>query len=87
MQFGRTVVEGDHAFFERVLAYDFTHTNHTGIFKTRAEWLAEDKSGVQRDAQGGCTRYDTYDAVMTGRMSPRGRNARGQSIVGQYRFL
>ncbi len=93
------MVEGDRAFFERVLADDFTHTSHTGIFKTRAEWLAEDKSGVQRDAQGGCTRYETYDvddlavriygdtAVVTGRTSPRGRNARGQPIVGQYRFL
>ena len=40
------VVEGDRAFFERVLADDFTHTSHTGVFKTRAEWLAEDKSGA-----------------------------------------
>ena len=40
-QFGRAVVEGDRAFFERVLADDFTHTSHTGVFKTRAEWLAE----------------------------------------------
>ena len=49
--FGRAVVEGDRAFFERVLADDFTHTSHTGVFKTRAEWLAEDKS-----APGGMSR-------------------------------
>ena len=97
--FGRAVVEGDHAFFERVLADDFTHTSHTGVFKTRAEWLAEDKSGGRGDVQGGRTRYEAYDvddlavriygdtAVVTGRTSPRGRNARGQPIVGQYRFL
>ena len=39
------------------------------------------------DARGGRTRYDAYDAVVTGRTSPRGRNARGQPIVGQYRLL
>jgi YD repeat-containing protein len=93
------VVEGDRAFFERVLADDFTHTTHTGVFTTRAEWLAEDKSGARRDAQGGHTRYDAYDvddltlriygdtAVVTCRTSPRGRNARRQPIVGQYLFL
>ena len=44
-QFARAVVAGDRAFFDRVLADDFTHTSHSGVFKTRAEWMAEDKVG------------------------------------------
>jgi ketosteroid isomerase-like protein len=98
-QFSRAVIKGDRAFYERVLADDFTHTSHTGVFKTRAEWMAEDKSAEKGDSQVGRTRYDTYDvddlairiygdmAVATGRTSPKGRNAQGQPISGQYRYL
>jgi ketosteroid isomerase-like protein len=98
-QFARAVVEGDHAFYERVLADDFTHTSHTGVFKTRTEFLAENKFAEKEPSGTGRTRYDAYDvddlavriygdtAVVTGRLSPKGRTAQGQPITGQYRYL
>jgi ketosteroid isomerase-like protein len=97
-QFARAVVEGDRSFYERVLAADFTHTSHTGAFKTRAEFLAEDKFREKGAAAGGRTRYDAYDvdlairiygdtAVVTGRTSPRGRSSSGQPISGRYRYV
>jgi ketosteroid isomerase-like protein len=98
-QFARAVVEGDRAFYDRVLAADFTHTSHSGVFKTRAEFMAEDKFAAKGASQTGRTRYDAYDvddlairiygdtAVVTGRTTPRGRTALGQPITGQYRYL
>jgi ketosteroid isomerase-like protein len=98
-QFARAVIEGDRAFYDRVLAEDFTHTSHSGVFKTRAEFMAENKFSEKGDSKGGRTRYDTYDvddlairiygdtAVVTGRTSPKGRTALGQPIGGQYRYL
>ena len=98
-QFARAVVEGDRAFYDRVLADDFTHTSHSGMFKTRADFMAENKFGTKDDSASGRTRYDAYDvddlairiygdtAVVTGRTSPRGRTALGQLISGQYRYL
>jgi ketosteroid isomerase-like protein len=98
-QFARAVVEGDRAFYDRVLAPDFTHTSHAGVFKTRAQFMAEDKFGAKGVSQSGRTRYDAYDvddlairiygdtAVVTGRTTPRGRTALGQPITGQYRYL
>ena len=99
-QLSRAVVAGDRAFFERVLAADFTHTSHSGKFKTRAEWMAEDKvENRQGKPHAGKTTYEAFDvddlavriygetAVVTGRSTPKGRNARGEPIRGQYRFL
>ena len=98
-QFARAVVEGDRAFYDRVLAEDFTHTSHSGVFKTRAEFMAENKFAEKGDSKSGRTRYDAYDvdelairiygdtAVVTGRTSPKGRTALGQPIGGQYRYL
>jgi ketosteroid isomerase-like protein len=98
-RFARAVVDGDRAFYERVLADDFTHTSHAGVFKTRTEFLAENKFAEKGDSGTGRTRYDAYDvddlavriygdtAVVTGRTSPRGRTAQGQPITGQYRYL
>jgi ketosteroid isomerase-like protein len=98
-QFGRAVVEGDRAFYERVLAPDFTHTSHSGVFKTRAQFMAENKFSDKGDTQAGRTRYDDYDvdelairiygdtAVVTGRTTPKGRTALGQPITGQYRYM
>jgi len=95
-QLVRAAIRGDRAFFERILADDFTHTSHSGVFKTRAQWLAEDKAG-DREAAG--ARYEAIEvddlavriygdaAVVTGRTTPRGRNAKGEPITGQYRFL
>jgi ketosteroid isomerase-like protein len=99
-QLSRAVVAGDRAFFERVLAADFTHISHAGKFKTRAEWMAEEKvENRQGKPQAGKTTYEAFDvddlavriygetAVVTGRSTPKGRNARGEPIRGQYRFL
>ena len=99
-QLGRAVITGDRAFFERVLAEDFTHTSHSGIFKTRAEWMAENKfENRQGKPQPGKTTYEAFEvddlavriygetAVVTGRSTPKGRNAKGEPIRGQYRFL
>ena len=99
-QLSRAVVAGDRGLFDRVLASDFTHTSHSGQFKTRAEWMAEDKvDSRQGKPQAGKTTYEAFDvddlavriygetAVVTGRSTPKGRNARGEPIRGQYRFL
>jgi ketosteroid isomerase-like protein len=99
-QLNRAVIEGDRGFFERILAADFTHTNHTGKFKTRAEWMAENKfASSKEEPKVGKTSYIVFDvddlavriygetAVVTGRSTPKGRNSKGESIRGQYRFL
>jgi ketosteroid isomerase-like protein len=99
-QLNRAVVAGDRAFFERALAPDFTHTSHSGKFKTRAEWMAESKfTNPKEEPKPGTTSYVTFDvddvavriygdtAVVTGRSTPKGRNAKGEPIRGQYRFL
>jgi ketosteroid isomerase-like protein len=99
-ELSRAVIAGDRAFFERVLAADFTHTSHSGKFKTRAEWMAENKfENQQGKPQPGKTTYEAFDvddlavriygetAVVTGRSTPKGRTAKGEPIRGQYRFL
>ena len=99
-QLSRAVVAGDRGLFDRVLAGDFTHTSHSGQFKTRAEWMAEDKvDSRQGKPQAGKTTYEAFDvddlavriygdtAVVTGRSTPKGRTAKGEPIRGQYRFL
>jgi ketosteroid isomerase-like protein len=99
-QLSRAVVAGDRAFFERMLASDFTHTSHSGQFKTRAEWMAEDKvDSRQGKPQAGKATYEAFDvddlavriygetAVVTGRSTPKGRTAKGEPMRGQYRFL
>src|SRR5215470_18089312 len=61
-QISRAVVAGDRALFDRVLASDFTHTSHSGKFKTRAEWMAEDKlEDRQGKPQAGKTTYEAFD--------------------------
>ena len=99
-QLNRAVLEGDRAFFERVLAPDFTHTSHTGKFKTRTEWMAENKfASSKEEPKPGKTSYIGFDvddlavriygetAVVTGRSTPKGQNSKGEPIRGQYRFL
>ena len=98
-RFGRAVITGDRTFYDSVLAEDFTHTSHAGVFKTRAEFMAENKFDAQESSGSGRTRYDAYDvddlairiygdtAVVTGRTTPRGRTAQGQPISGRYRYL
>jgi ketosteroid isomerase-like protein len=99
-QWAQAVLAGNRAFYETALADDFTHTSHTGRFKTRAQWLAEDKTGAgQNDAKPGQTRYTAYrlddlavriygdTAVVTGRTTPAGHDAKGQPITGQFRYI
>jgi ketosteroid isomerase-like protein len=98
-QFSRAVVTGDRAFYERVLAPDFTHTSHSGVFKTRAQWLAEPRPSDRVDPKAAAARYEAFDvddlavriygdtAVVTGRTTPRGRTAKGEAMTSQYRFI
>jgi ketosteroid isomerase-like protein len=97
-QLARAVVHPDRDLYDRLLADDFTHTSHSGAFKTRAEWMAEDKFGDKAAPRPGRTTYESFDvddlavrvygdtAVVTGRSTPRGTDARGQPIRGRYRF-
>ena len=90
-QINATVVSGGLHVFERLLADDFTHTNRSGIFRTKAQWLANHKPG-----QSPYIAYDVDDmnirvygdtAVVTVRTTPKGRDSKGNSITGQYRYL
>jgi ketosteroid isomerase-like protein len=90
-QINAAVVTGDLHVFERLLADDFTHTNQSGIFRTRAEWLANHKPG-----RSPYTRYDVDEleirvygdtAVVTARTTPKGQDSKGKPITGQYRYL
>lgn len=85
------IVRADLRFFDRVFAADFTHTNHTGAFRTKAEWLANHKPGAKSPYES----FDTEDlavrlygdtAVVTGRSIPKGKDSMGQAITGQFRF-
>jgi uncharacterized protein (TIGR02246 family) len=85
------VVSGDLHVFELLLADDFTHTNQAGIFRTRAQWLANHKPG-----QSPYTRYDVDElrirvygdtAIVTARTTPKGQDSRGKPITGQFRYL
>jgi ketosteroid isomerase-like protein len=90
-QINAAVVSGELRVFERFLADDFTHTNQSGIFRTRAQWLANHKPG-----QSPYTAYDVDElkirvygdmAVVTARATPKGRDSKGNPITGQYRYL
>ncbi len=85
------IVRADLGFFDRVFAADFTHTNHTGAFRSKAEWLANHKPGAKSPYES----FDTEDlavrlygdtAVVTGRSIPKGKDSKGQAITGQFRF-
>jgi ketosteroid isomerase-like protein len=94
----KAVVRGDREFFDRALADDFTHTSHTGIFKTKAQWMAESKFSDAR-RKPDATRYDSFEvddlavrvygdtAVATGRSTPKGTTGKGEPMTGQFRFL
>lgn len=90
-QANRAVVEGDVAFFDRVLAEDFTHTSQSGKFRTRAEWMQGREQGKSNYES-----FETEDvhiriygdtALVTGLSDARWREADGQPRSGQYRFL
>jgi ketosteroid isomerase-like protein len=90
-QINAAVVSADLRVFERLLADDFTHTNQSGVFRTKAQWLANHKPG-----QSPYTRYDVDElkirvygdtAVVTARTTPQGQDSKGKPITGQYRYL
>jgi ketosteroid isomerase-like protein len=85
------VVSGDLRVFEQLLADDFTHTNQAGIFRTKAQWLANHKPGrspyVAYDVDELKVRVYGDTAVVTARTTPRGQDSRGKPITGQYRYL
>ncbi len=90
-EFNEAIVKADLEAFDRLMADDFTHTNQSGKFRTKAEWLANHKPG--RSA------YDAFEvddldvrvygdaAVVTARSTPKGRTSTGEPITGQFRFL
>lgn len=91
-QLNEAIVKADLDFFDRVFADDFTHTNHMGTFRTKAQWLANHKLGEKSPY----TSFNTEDlairvygdtAVVTGRSLPKGTNSKGEAITGQFRFL
>ena len=90
-QINAAVVSGDLLVFDRLLADDFTHTNQSGIFRTKAQWLANHKPG-----QSPYVAYEVDDmkirvygdtTVVTVRTTPKGRDSKGNPITGQYRYL
>lgn len=87
----RAIVEGDVAFFDRILAEEFTHTSQSGKFRTRAEWMKGREQGKSsyesfetEDAQ---VRIYADTAVVTGLSKAKWREADGQPRSGEYRFL
>jgi ketosteroid isomerase-like protein len=85
------IVRADMGFYGRVFAEDFTHTNHAGAFRTKAQWLANHDPGAKSP-------YDSFDtedlsvriygetAVVTGRSTPQGKDSKGRAITGRFRF-
>jgi uncharacterized protein (TIGR02246 family) len=85
------IVRADLGFFVRVFAEDFTHTNHTGAFRTKAQWLANHKPGAASpydsfETEDLSVRFYGETAVVTGRSTPRGKDSKGQPITGRFRF-
>jgi ketosteroid isomerase-like protein len=90
-KFEQAVIKGDIAFFDRVLAKDFTHTTQSGKFRDRQEWLANHKAGQSN--------YDALNvdqlavhaygdtAVVTAAIKPQGRDSQGKPMEGRYRYL
>jgi ketosteroid isomerase-like protein len=82
-------VKKDSAFFDRILADDFTGTDSEGNVATKAQYLAEMKSGeyvlasfVQDDIK---VRIYGDAAVVTGRATVKGQY-KGEEAGGQYQW-
>lgn len=90
-ELNRSVVTADVAVFDRLLGEDFTHTSHTGRFRSKQDWL--------KDVRPGKSLYSAYGvddqsirvygetAVVTGRITPQGTNSQGEPIGGRYRYV
>lgn len=87
----RAIVEGDVAFFDCILAEDFTHTSQSGKFRTRADWMKgreQGKSSYQSfETEDVHIRIFGDTAVVTGLSDAKWRETDGQAQSGQYRFL
>jgi ketosteroid isomerase-like protein len=82
-------VKGDTAFLDQNTADDYTFVSPRGVLRTKAQMLADFKSGE--------IKFDGYDlddlqarvygdtAVVTGRSTQKGK-AYGQDAAGHYRF-
>lgn len=90
-QFESAILHGELAFFNRVLAPDFTHTSQNGKHRSRAEWLANHKAGESPydslNTDGLSVQVSGPTAIVTGKISPKGRSSSGAPIEGEYRFI
>lgn len=94
-QLNEAVVKGDLHFFDQTFAEDFTHTSHAGVFRTKAQWMANHRRETGKPAPSPYDSFEVDDlsvrvygdtAVVTGRSTPRGRDSKGQAITGRFRF-
>lgn len=87
----RAIVEGDVAFFDRVLAEDFTHTSQSGRFRTKAEWMKGRKQSESSYLSFATGQLDIriYGdiAIVTGLSGAEWRESDGREMCGQFRFL
>ncbi len=85
----QAAVRGDTAFLEQNTADDYTFINARGMLITKAQMLADFKSGQIKlqssDLDDLHARVYGDTAVLTGRSTQKGQ-AYGQDISGQYRF-
>lgn len=90
-QWETAVLKGEVAFFERVLAPEFAHTNYSGEVRDRKHWLANHKPGRSpyRALNTQDLQVKSYGdtALVAGRIRPQGTSSAGQEIQGEYRFL
>jgi ketosteroid isomerase-like protein len=90
-QFEAAILHGELAFFERVLAPEFTHTSQNGKHRNRDEWLANHKAGESPydslNTDGLSVRVYGPTAIVTGKIAPKGRSSSGAPIEGAYRFI
>ena len=90
-QFEAAILHGELAFFERVLAPEFTHTSQNGKHRSRAEWLANHKPGEtpydSLNTEGLSVQVFGPTAIVTGKIAPKGRSSSGGPIEGEYRFM
>jgi ketosteroid isomerase-like protein len=85
----QATVKGDTALIEQSTADDYTFVNFRGALRTKAQLLADFKSGELKlegnDLDDLQARVYGDTAVVTGRSTQKGK-AYGQDAAGQYRF-
>ena len=90
-QFESAILQGELAFFDRVLAPEFTHTSQNGKHRNRAEWLANHKPGESPyeslNTDGLSVQVYGPTAIVRGKIAPKGLTSSGAPIEGEYRFM